>query len=958
VEQLSRHEASLQWLFLNHLRGIERSMSALESTLLLWVTRPWSRMIPQAAPNFWRCRTAIFDFIGEPTPFISQPETFPIAVERSPGSSSAAVRSDDAIDDTDAQVSRELTSNPDSTLDSNPDQNTPGSDAPDSDSLGHRSHLDGSANHSQDSIYGLIPADVVRQEPVQEASVQEASVQEASVQEASVQEDSIQEKPIQQEPVQAEVDLKESAQDQATPDDSVQQNAAQDEPISPKLTQEEFTVENSATEKPVQDAPVEEEFPQDQFVQDQPVQDQPNQTEFVQEENRGDRPTQPTPSSTNSSDTNPSDTNSSDTNSSSTNPSGSLDSSVSPSVPRRDQENKTDEHQVESSMISPDPLLPDSLDSLSTPDMPLPPADNEHAHIEQLIFQLHEESKTTATRVGLNGKDETGHTQASQRPPSVSASSSLTLPFLPGLGDTAPVQQDDYELDILGAESKPPSDISSASRRRASGNGQDSLQTGSSPAPSTHAPSNQNVTSQDDDTHDRAQAADPSIQEGAWLDEEIDQVFAGNLEQEDPSAFAALQQIQRLREQQAPISVIAGSYRGLGNLYRNRIEQGDIAPQNLMRAMKAYEQVLQFVRDTSPVWSEVLNDMGNLCWLLSRCSPVPEQGLPHLQQGIQAYQMALSKISPHTHPQTYPMIQNNLGAAYGDLARHQNPVENLQKSLEAYQEALNYRKSDLDPMRYASTQNNLGTTYWNLAQYRDPKPNLKQAIASYTESLRYYQPDQDAINYAMIQNNLGTAYWNLSQHERSDRWLRLAIESYTTALNYRTLDSNPVAYAATQNNLGTAHWHLSNHYDHQPKMRLDCLHQAIAAYEQALYAVEQIQQSDTSYAQASQRHTPLNFDVLATRNNLGLVLFQLETDGDRTTFEDSSLAQDDRLDQALDHHLIALEGWQERPDLYQTALKCIIQTLKVIHNQQGMTGQSMALSKIPAQLLPEILPQL
>ncbi|MGB3495894.1 MAG: hypothetical protein WBA57_24405, partial [Elainellaceae cyanobacterium] len=41
VEQLSRHEASLQWLFLNHLRGIERSMSALESTLLLWVTRPW-----------------------------------------------------------------------------------------------------------------------------------------------------------------------------------------------------------------------------------------------------------------------------------------------------------------------------------------------------------------------------------------------------------------------------------------------------------------------------------------------------------------------------------------------------------------------------------------------------------------------------------------------------------------------------------------------------------------------------------------------------------------------------------------------------------------------------------------------------------------------------------------------------------------------------------------------------
>ncbi|MGB3615772.1 MAG: hypothetical protein WBA10_18395, partial [Elainellaceae cyanobacterium] len=68
IEQLSRQPASSQWLFLNHLQGVERSLPALESSLLIWVPRPWGRMIPQSAPDFWRCRTAVFEFEGDPTP--------------------------------------------------------------------------------------------------------------------------------------------------------------------------------------------------------------------------------------------------------------------------------------------------------------------------------------------------------------------------------------------------------------------------------------------------------------------------------------------------------------------------------------------------------------------------------------------------------------------------------------------------------------------------------------------------------------------------------------------------------------------------------------------------------------------------------------------------------------------------------------------------------------------------
>jgi hypothetical protein len=72
IEQLSRQPASIQWLFLTYLQGIERSLPALESSILFWVTRPWVRIIPQSAPEFWHCRTAIFEFAGEPTPTINR----------------------------------------------------------------------------------------------------------------------------------------------------------------------------------------------------------------------------------------------------------------------------------------------------------------------------------------------------------------------------------------------------------------------------------------------------------------------------------------------------------------------------------------------------------------------------------------------------------------------------------------------------------------------------------------------------------------------------------------------------------------------------------------------------------------------------------------------------------------------------------------------------------------------
>lgn len=412
------------------------------------------------------------------------------------------------------------------------------------------------------------------------------------------------------------------------------------------------------------------------------------------------------------------------------------------------------------------------------------------------------------------------------------------------------------------------------------------------------------------------------------------------------------EQIALLHQQQASPSVLSNAYRTLGNLYRTRVEEGAAADADILAAIQAYEQVLVWLQESSPVWIDVLNDMGNLFWMLSRRSPDPEKALFNLNQAIATYQHGLARVKLPEHLPNYTMLQNNLGAAYSDLARFENPPESLQKSIQAYQQALRHRNPDLDPLRYALTQNNLGTAYWNLAQHYKPKDNLKQAVAAYSEALRFYRPETEPLNHAMIQNNLGTAYWNLAQHERPQDWLTLALGAYRMALRYRTIDKTPAAYAATQNNLGTAYWHMANHCKNNPEARLDYLRQAIVAYAETLIAVERIVMQHRWDGNTS---PTLNFDVYATHNNLALAHYQLATDYQIPFQDDIRL---DHLDLALREHLKALQGWMDKTDLHQTTVGCIARTVRAFYNQGGIKAQNQALSKIPANLLPEILPQL
>lgn len=396
-----------------------------------------------------------------------------------------------------------------------------------------------------------------------------------------------------------------------------------------------------------------------------------------------------------------------------------------------------------------------------------------------------------------------------------------------------------------------------------------------------------------------------------------------------------------------PVSPV-DNYLELANYYRRLIEQGEVTEENLEIAVRSYEQALPWLENPAQI-SEILNDMGNMYWMLSHCPGSNEHKLAYLEKSIQAYQLGLTKITDTEVPQTYAMVQNNLGAAYGDLARYQEPAHNLELSIRAYEEALRYRRAEAEaePTKYASTQNNLGTAHWNLAQHQLPVVNLRAAIASYSEALNYYDWKTDSMSWAMIQNNLGTAYWNLAQYEPGENWLELAIATYQDALIYRTAEVAPAACAATQNNLGTAYWHLADRFLDDAQVCGNYLNQCIGAYEQAIALAQQLA-----------LQTPpgsVNFDILATHNNLGWAHYKLATE---PQFALNKAAKSAHLEAALDQHLITCQFQTAKSDAYQTTLNEIVKTIRALYQECGIAGQNIALSKVPGQMLPAILPKL
>ncbi|MEM8503114.1 MAG: tetratricopeptide repeat protein [Cyanobacteria bacterium P01_D01_bin.1] len=68
IEQMTRQPAIVQNHFLRSLEKIDALLPRLNASLLVWVSWPWLRTIQESAPTFWRWRSGVYEFVGDPTP--------------------------------------------------------------------------------------------------------------------------------------------------------------------------------------------------------------------------------------------------------------------------------------------------------------------------------------------------------------------------------------------------------------------------------------------------------------------------------------------------------------------------------------------------------------------------------------------------------------------------------------------------------------------------------------------------------------------------------------------------------------------------------------------------------------------------------------------------------------------------------------------------------------------------
>ena len=412
-----------------------------------------------------------------------------------------------------------------------------------------------------------------------------------------------------------------------------------------------------------------------------------------------------------------------------------------------------------------------------------------------------------------------------------------------------------------------------------------------------------------------------------------------------------------LHQESADDETLAMAYRTLGNHYR---DQTSPTEATFSLGIRAYQEALQRESQRShstnnPIVADLLNDLGNLYWMRSRQQPDSTQQRLDLETAVDHYQKAVAHTDEQQEAQRYIMLQNNLGATWGELAQNVDAETYLQTSylphsIAAYESSLNVQNVQTtyqDGQRRANTENNLGTAYWTLAQYQKKQaPSLQKAIVHYSNALEFYDVENYSMPHAMIQNNLGTAFWNLSQCETLGRYsaensqdlLIHAITAYKVALLYRTPEALPLGHAATQNNLGAAYWNLAiDRLTHSDEIG-DIIELTIISYQASLTMVEALIASGS---------VNFSFDPFATHYNLA------------TAFNSSvkyvTTNHHNILQKAFTHHLIAWQGWQNQPDQATAAIDGLVQVLRTAHGRLGRDVQSKLLSSLPPQLLTVVM---
>ncbi|MEL6776323.1 MAG: hypothetical protein AAFO06_03635 [Cyanobacteria bacterium J06597_16] len=234
----------------------------------------------------------------------------------------------------------------------------------------------------------------------------------------------------------------------------------------------------------------------------------------------------------------------------------------------------------------------------------------------------------------------------------------------------------------------------------------------------------------------------------------------------------------------------------LGTLYWLKAQQVNDPQQAIdcmTHSIQLYQEAIDKLEDlnkqeNADIASQLYSNMGAVYTMLAAY----ESPLEYLQRAAATYQLALPLYDIKRDPEEFATLQNSLGSVFWKISHYHEPAAYLHQAITAYNEAVKGYQAETQPLDYAAVQNNLGITYWSLAKHERPSVLLKYAIAAYRDALNYRTPEVDPAACAITYNNLALAYWDLAKEgaqegtiniEQKTRYQKNAVTAFEAALS-------------------------------------------------------------------------------------------------------------------------------------------------------------------------------
>lgn len=216
-------------------------------------------------------------------------------------------------------------------------------------------------------------------------------------------------------------------------------------------------------------------------------------------------------------------------------------------------------------------------------------------------------------------------------------------------------------------------------------------------------------------------------------------------------------------------------------LVRDRIGELENTTEDVSAAAESYRCALkEWPRERAPEsWAMVQNNLGNVLRTLSE----REDSTPRLQEGIAALRAALEETTPERNLLAWAGTHFNLGAALRTLDAREGGTAHLEEAITALRDGLTEtEREQVPPALAVMIRSQLGDALQTIGERRSDPARLEEAVGVYREALKEWPRDSGPETWAGLQNDLGTALVGLADRESGTKRLEEAIAAFRAAL--------------------------------------------------------------------------------------------------------------------------------------------------------------------------------